>query len=100
MKVCKTFIQDDRTSSATKCRNCGCEGWEHDVQGKGLLAYINAMPPRPPLTRKEVDERLKEMFAPKPVEKFTLPPMGEEMYKLFNGLLKEEMERIILDSNR
>lgn len=27
--ICKTFVPDYRTTSATKCRICGKEKWEH-----------------------------------------------------------------------
>ena len=44
MKVCKNFIEKQGTTSATICQNCGCEKWEHDVQGKGILEYIKNTP--------------------------------------------------------
>lgn len=92
MKPCKTFIQNP-TVSTPICRNCGCQEWEHNVAGKGLLAYMKAQPQPLPLPKEELEKRLKELITSKTMKELTLPPMGEELYKLFNEALKEEMKK-------
>ncbi len=86
MKPCKTFIQDDRTTSATKCRNCGCEMWEHNN------GYAN-------LDTKEVNKHLDYFFKKVFTEKDQMLRVinmwvgDEESVKLFDKMLKEEMEK-------
>lgn len=88
MKVCKNFIEKPE---ATTCQNCGCEKWEHDVQGKGILEYIKNMPS--PFTMS--DEEFQKTYFNKNKNLTINMAMGQKAMELFDEALKEELDKII-----
>ena len=86
MKVCKNFIEKPES---TTCQNCGCEKWEHDVQGKGILEYIKNMPPVFTMSNEEFQ---KTYFNENKNLTINMP-MGQKAMGLFNKALEEEFNK-------
>lgn len=78
MNVCSNFIDDNRTTSATKCRNCGCEKWEH-------------------LTEEQLNASIDELFITKELDKYlnvlTLMHGDKESIQKLEELMNEELRK-------
>lgn len=89
MKVCKDFIEKQGATSATICQNCGCEKWEHDVQGKGMLEYIKNMPSAFTMSDEEFQKTYFSENKPLTIN----IPMGQKAMELFDKALEEEFNK-------
>ncbi len=107
MKVCNNFIQKTDNTSATICRNCGCEKWEHSFPdsvhdkeiyksyenpiaiygGKGFMDYIKNMPSPFTMTDSEFSKTTSK-------RDFTIV-LGEETKKLLEAALELKAEKLI-----